>query len=69
MNSETSEKIEERIQSINHVTDWAPTRIQMTEFMSANLKKVSMDKETIPGRMDLFTVENSKTAKGMVREP
>jgi len=38
--------------------------------MSENSKKeVSMVKETIPGRIDLFMVENSKTAKGMGREP
>jgi hypothetical protein len=38
--------------------------------MSANSKKVVfMDEESIPGRMDVFTLENSKTVKGMVREP
>tara|TARA_A100001388_G_scaffold246729_1_gene205892 strand:- start:157 stop:336 length:180 start_codon:yes stop_codon:yes gene_type:complete len=42
----------------------------MGEFMLENSKKeVSMDEESIPGRMDVFTLENSKTAKGMVREP
>jgi hypothetical protein len=42
----------------------------MVAVMSENsLKEVSMDEESIPGRMDVFTLENSKTAKGMVREP
>ena len=42
----------------------------MGEFMSVNSKKeVSMGKESIPGRMDVFTLENLKTAIGMVREP
>ena len=70
MNSEMSKKIEGRIQSINHLTDWVPSLIQMGEFMSVNSKKeVSMDEASIPGRMDVFTLEDSKTAKGMVREP
>ena len=29
----------------------------MAEFMSVNLKKVSMDKETIPGRMACYSGE------------
>jgi hypothetical protein len=38
--------------------------------MSGNSKKVvSMVEESIPGRMDVFSLENLKTAKGMVREP
>jgi hypothetical protein len=38
--------------------------------MSANSKMVVfMDEASIPGQMDVFTLENSKTAKGMVREP
>jgi hypothetical protein len=42
----------------------------MGEFMLENSKKeVSMDEASIPGRMDVFTLENSKTAKGMVTEP
>ena len=70
MNSEMSKKIEGRIQSINHVTDWVPSLIQMGEFMSVNSKKeVSMDEASIPGRMDVFTLENSKMVKEMVREP
>jgi hypothetical protein len=59
-----------RAQSVNHATDWVHLSIQMGEFMSVNSKKeVSMDEASIPGRMDVFTLENSKTAKGMVREP
>ena len=54
------EKIEDRIQSIGHIMDWAPMPIQLAESMWVNLKKkVSMD---------MFTLENSKTAKEMVRE-
>ena len=69
MNSEMSKKIEGRIQSINHLTDWVPSLIQMGEFMSVNSKKeVSMGKESIPGQMDVFTLENLKTTKGMVRK-
>ena len=61
MNSEMSKMIEGRIQSINHVTDWVPMPIELAESTSVNLKKkVSMN---------MFTLENSKTAKGMVREP
>ena len=61
MNSEMSRKIDERIQSINHVTDWAPMPNELAESVLVNLKKkVSMN---------VFTLENSKTAKGMVREP
>ena len=42
----------------------------MGEFMSVTSKKVvSMGEASIPGRMDVFTLENLKTAKGMVREP
>jgi hypothetical protein len=42
----------------------------MGEFMLENSKKeVSMDEASIPGQMDVSTLENSKTAKGMVREP
>ena len=56
-----SKKIEVRIQLINHVTDWAPMPIELAESVLVNLKKkVSMN---------VFTLENSKTAKGMVREP
>ena len=44
--------------------------IQMGESMSENSKRVVfMGEASIPGRMDVFTLENSKTAKGMVREP
>ena len=58
-----SKKIEGRIQSINHVTDWAPMPIELAGSMSENLKKdVSMGKESIPGQMDVLTVENSKTS-------
>ena len=61
MNSEMCKKIEERIQSINHVTDWALMHIELAESVLVNLKKkVSMN---------VFTLENLKTAKGMVREP
>ena len=50
--------------------DWVHTLIQMAASMSENSKKVvSMDEASIPGRMDVFTLEDSKTAKGMVREP
>ena len=59
MNFEMSKKIEGRIQSINHVTDWAPMPIKLAESVLVNLKKVSMN---------VFTLENSKTAKGRVRE-
>ena len=42
----------------------------MGESMSANSKMVVfMDEASIPGQMDVFTLENSKMAKGMVREP
>ena len=62
--------IEGRIQSINHVTDWAPMPIELAGSMSENLKKdVSMGKESIPGQMDVFMLANSKMVKGMVREP
>ena len=48
MNSEMSKKIEGRIQSINHVTDWAPMPIELAESMSVNLKKkVSTDVFTL----------------------
>ena len=59
-----------RAQSVNHVMGWVHLSIQMGEFMLENSKKVvSMDEASIPGRMDVFTLENSETAKGMVREP
>jgi hypothetical protein len=59
-----------RDQSVNHVMGWAPTLIQMGGSMLENSKReVSMDEESIPGRMDEFMLENSKMAKGMVREP
>ena len=38
--------------------------------MSENSKMVVfMDEESIPGRMDVFTLENLKMVKRMVREP
>ena len=40
-------------------------RIYVGEFKEGSF----LDEESIPGRMDVFTLENSKTAKGMVREP
>ena len=59
-----------RAQSVNHVMGWVLLPIQMDGSMSVNLKMVVfMDEVSIPGRMDVFTLANSKMAKEMVREP
>ena len=59
-----------RTQSVNPATDLALTLIQMDGSMSANSKMVVfMGEASIPGRMDVFTLANSKMAKEMVREP
>ena len=59
-----------RALSVNHVMGWVHLSIQMDGSMSVNSKMVVfMGEASIPGRMDVFTLANSKMVKGMVREP